>query len=196
MKANGNMKILIAVLIMGLGLNLSLQAQTYSLNQKPSYLLVDGTSNIHDWSLEAESYSGNLKAEFDEGTLEELGQLDFTVIAESLKSGKSGMDKNTYKALKTDDYKKISFKLKDVKSIEKAGTDSYKLSTTGTLELAGVKKDINLNFTLNTKGNEIILKGSHKLNMTDYNIEPPTAMFGTISTGESVTIKFETHFIK
>ncbi|AVR47384.1 YceI family protein [Christiangramia fulva] len=196
MKANGNLKFLLIVLLLGFGTNLSLKAQSYTLNQKPSYVLVDGTSNIHDWSLEAESFSGNLKAEFDEGKLEELEQLNFTVMAESLKSGKSGMDKNTYNALKTNSYKKISFQLKDVKSIEASGTDSYKVNTTGTLELAGVKKEINLTFNLMVKGNEIILKGNYKLNMTDYNIEPPTAMFGTISTGENVTIKFETHFIK
>ena len=32
--------------------------------------------------------------------------------------------------------------------------------------------------------------------MTDYKVEAPTAMFGTIKTGETVVVKFESHFNK
>jgi hypothetical protein len=33
--------------------------------------------------------------------------------------------------------------------------------------------------------------GAYKLNMTEYEMEPPTAMFGQIVTGEEVEIKFD-----
>jgi polyisoprenoid-binding protein YceI len=111
-------------------------------------------------------------------------------------SGKSGMDKNTYKALNTDKYKNITYTLNKVNGIEKLSGNDYKVKTTGSLMIAGVKKDINLNFNLNCNSDQLVLKGQYKLNMTDFKIDPPTAMFGTIKTGEEVLIKFETHFNK
>lgn len=183
---------LAAILLISLGVN----AQSYKLNNKASSLMIEGTSNIHDWTLEAESTSGVLTAEFDEGKLEEIENLEFTVVANSLRSGKSGMDKNTYKALNTDKYREITFKLKNVQSIDKKSNDTYKVKATGSLEISGTKKDVNLNFDLKSNNNQIILTGEHKLTMTDYGVDAPTAMFGTITTGEDVVIKFESHFNK
>jgi hypothetical protein len=34
-------------------------------------------------------------------------------------------------------------------------------------------------------------KGAYKLNMKDYDMTPPSAMFGQIVTGEEVEIRFE-----
>ena len=192
MKPYSNLWILTVVLLLGLGVN----AQSYKLNNEASSLIIEGTSNIHDWTIEAENTSGILVTEFDENKLEEIEKLEFKVVSESLMSGKSGMDKNTYKALNTDKYKEISFRLKDVQSISKSSSDTYKVKASGTLEISGKQKNINLNFDLKSKNNQIILSGEHKLNMTDYGIEAPTAMFGTIKTGEEVLIKFESHFKK
>lgn len=196
MKTYAKLKFVIAALVFGFGINFYTHAQTYKLNNKVSSLIVDGTSNIHDWDLKAENCGGILTTEMDEGSLEEIKNLEFSVRAESLNSGKSAMDKNTYKALKTDKYDKINFQLEKVNSLEKASANTYQAKTTGTLEIAGVKKKINLNFDISLKSSEIILKGEHSINMTDYGVEPPTAMFGTITTGETVKIKFESHFNK
>ncbi|CAM4157991.1 YceI family protein [Gillisia hiemivivida] len=192
MKAYSTLIMLSAVLLFSFGVN----AQSYNLNNKTSSLLIDGTSNIHDWTIEAENTGGLLSVGFDEGELEEIEKLEFTAVAESLVSGKSGMDKNTYKALNTDKYKNITYTLNKVNGIEKLSGNDYKVKTTGSLMIAGVKKDINLNFNLNCNSDQLVLKGQYKLNMTDFKIDPPTAMFGTIKTGEEVLIKFETHFNK
>lgn len=192
MKAHSKLIMLIAVLLFSFGVN----AQSYKLNNKASNVLIDGTSNIHDWTIKAENTGGTLIVEFDEGKLEEVEKLEFTVVAESLVSGKSGMDKNTYKALNTDKYKNITYQLKKVNGIEKLSGNDYKVKTTGSLMIAGVKKDINLNFNLDCSSDQLVLKGQYKLNMTDYGIEAPTAMFGTIKTGAEVLVKFETHFNK
>jgi polyisoprenoid-binding protein YceI len=192
MKAYSNLIMLTAVLLFSFGVN----AQSYKLNNKTSSLLIDGTSNIHDWTIEAENTGGLLSVGFDEGELEEIEKLEFTAVAESLVSGKSGMDKNTYKALNTDKYKNITFTLNKVNAIEKLSGNDYKVKTTGSLMIAGVKKDVSLNFNLNCNSDQLVLTGQYKLNMTDFKIDPPTAMFGTIKTGEEVLIKFETHFNK
>ncbi len=171
-------------------------AQSYKLDNKASSVLVDGTSNIHDWTINAENIGGVLTVNFDDGKLKEIEKLEFTVVAESLMSGKSAMDKNTYKALNTDKYKNITYTLEKVNSIEKVSGNNYKVKTTGCLTIAGVKNNINLNFDLNSNSSHLLLTGQYKINMTDYGVEAPTAMFGTIKTGENVVVKFESHFNK
>ena len=192
MKPYKTFRMFIAVLLLSSGVN----AQSYRLNNEASSLFIEGTSNIHDWTIEAKNTSGILTAEFEEAKLEEIDKLEFTVIVESLMSGKSGMDKNTYKALNNDKYKEITYKLKRVENIEKVSANTYKVKTIGSLMIAGGKQDIPLNFNLKTGANKLELEGEYKLNMTDYGVEAPTAMFGTITTGEDVIIKFETQFNK
>lgn len=171
-------------------------AQSYSVNSGASDLKVEGTSNIHDWELSAKELQGTLKVEMEDGQLVKINQLDFTVVAESLKSGKGGMDKNTYKALKTDDNKEITYKLEKVNSIECTSGSSCKVTTSGYLTIAGTKKPVDLNFDAKVSADKIVLSGSKKINMTHYKIDPPKAMFGTITTGEEVTVKFQTVFSK
>lgn len=172
------------------------QAQTYQLNNAASTLEIDGTSNIHDWQITAENQQGTLLADFEDGKLTKIKQLDFYVIAESLKSGKSGMDKNTYKALNTSKHKQIVFKLTKVNSINSSGSNSYKVATTGSLMIAGSTKPIDITFDIKVDGSKITLSGSKTLKMTDFGVDPPKAMFGTITTGDAVDIKFESNFTK
>ena len=45
-------------------------------------------------------------------------------------------------------------------------------------------------------GNKVTLTGATKLKMTDYKIDPPKALMGTITTGDEITIKFNTVLTK
>lgn len=165
-----------------------MEAQEFTLNNEASQLIVYGASNLHDWDVKAEKQSGNLViGQTDKLT---ISALKVVVIAESLKSGKGGMDKNTYKALNTDKYKSISFELKDVKSISESGNGTYNISSTGDLTIAGVTKRIGLDFILELKSNQAILKGKTSLKMTTYGVTPPKALLGTITTGDEITIEF------
>ena len=171
-------------------------AQTYKLQQASSVLTVDGTSNIHDWQITANNLQGKLIAEFENGKLAKIQQLDFTVQAESLKSGKSSMDKNTYKALNTDKYPQITFKLTKVKSITSSTENSNKVVAIGNLTIAGKTKPIEITFDLKIGSSEITLSGRKTIKMTDFGVDPPTAIFGTITTGDALDIKFESNFTK
>ncbi|WP_310993779.1 YceI family protein [Aequorivita marina] len=170
-------------------------AQTYHLDNETSSLKIDGTSNLHDWQIVAENQQGTLVADFEDGKLSEIKQLDFTVTAESLKSGKSAMDKNTYKALDTKEYKQIVFKLNDVNSINCAA-NSCKVSATGDLTIAGTTKPINITFTMEIGASKISLTGTKNIKMTDFNVDPPKALFGTITTGDAIDVIFQSSFKK
>ncbi len=168
-------------------------SQEFSLNNNASTLKVLGTSSLHDWHITAETQSG--KIVFKDINTCDIEKCDFTVVAESLKSGKGSMDKNTYKALKTDDYKTIDFQLTEIKNVTKKENGTYAVQSVGYLTITGVKKQITLNFTININGEKVTLTGEKKIKMTNFNISPPKALFGTITTGDDLTIEFSTTFI-
>src|SRR5512142_3235982 len=71
-------------------------------------LVIEGTSNIHDWDMKSDK--GSCSSIFDitkTGTINGVSYINFNVPAESLKSEHKGMDKNTYKALNTEKYPSI-----------------------------------------------------------------------------------------
>ena len=101
------------------------------------------------------------------------------------------MDKKTYEALKSKDFPEIVFILNN-NTISSANGTSFTLNASGDLTIAGVTKHVE--FPVEGKfvsTNEMSFTGSYKLNMVEYNMEPPSAMFGQIVTGEEVTINFE-----
>ncbi|WP_372753191.1 YceI family protein [Mariniflexile sp.] len=170
----------------------TVNAQEFSLINGESTLTVLGTSSIHDWEVTAEKQSG--KISFKDINAGQIDKCTIEIVAESLKSGKSSMDKNTYKALNTSSHKTINFQLAEVKKVTSKGDGVYAVNTTGDLTISGTKKRIPLDFTLTVKDSKVKLVGEKKIKMTDFKVEPPKAMFGTITTGDDLTIKFSTQF--
>lgn len=179
-------KILVAFLLVS-GV---LVAQESKVNIKESKLTILGTSNVHDWHVNAEVMSGKAVFVSEGNTLKEVKSLNFVLGSEGLKSGKSGMDKNTYKALKTGTYKNIEFKLINVTKVTKKSEGVFTVETQGNLTICGVTKKVNQVFTVKVNGEKYVLSGKQTIDMTTYNVEPPTALMGTIKTGKEVTADF------
>lgn len=196
MKTLKNFKLVLGSLIMMFVSTQTTVAQTYNLNSTASNLKIEGTSNVHDWEIEAKDQQGKLVAELNDGQLVKISQLEFVAKAEGLKSGKSGMDKNTYKALKTDKHKDVTYKMNKVNNIDCTTSGNCKVTTSGILTIAGTSKPVDMTFDAKISGDKIILTGNKNLKMTEFKVDPPTAMFGTITTGDEVNIKFQSTFSK
>ncbi|WP_142786283.1 YceI family protein [Changchengzhania lutea] len=167
-------------------------AQQFSLDNKESSLIVLGTSNLHDWHITAETHKGLIQ--FNDIKACGIEKLKIAVVVESLKSGKKSMDKNTYKALHSDRFGKITYELTDIKDVTNKSDGKFHITSLGNLTIMDVTKPISLDLSVDIIKNKIVVSGTKKINMTDFNVKPPTALFGTITTGEDVTIKFTTIF--
>ena len=168
------------------------QAQKLTLDNETSFLQVLGTSSLHDWHVQAEKQSGNLV--LSDADKLAISSLTFSVESESLKSGKSAMDKKTFEALNTNKFKTIEFTLTEVLSINKKTDKRFDISASGNLVINGVKKPITLKFSIEKNDKVYILEGSHKLLMTTFGIAPPKALLGTIKTGDEIEVKFKSIF--
>ena len=151
-------------------------------------VIVKGTSTMHDWEMTSASTKGFIKAEIEGSKVNSVSEVSFSITAETLKSGKSGMDKNAYKAIKTESHKEITFTSKSV------SIDGDKISAKGTLKIAGTSKQATITGKYVVNGGTVSIKGSTSFKMTSYNVEPPTAMFGSIKTGDEIEISFDVNF--
>jgi hypothetical protein len=76
--------------------------------EKGSKITVAGTSTMHDWTMVSEDIQVQASIN-DQAAIETL---KLVVPVTTLKSHKSGMDDNAYKALKSDKNPQITFNLK------------------------------------------------------------------------------------
>ena len=169
----------------------TLVAQDAKVVLAESKLKVLGTSNLHDWEIDAKAMSGKATMAIEAGDLKSIKNLDFAVEVEQLKSGKSGMDNNTFKALNSKTYKTINYKLVSVTKITEISAGNFTVETQGDLTISGVTKRINQTFTVKIIGKKAVFSGKTKIDMTVYGVKPPTALMGTIKTGKDVTVDFK-----
>ncbi|HMR55815.1 MAG TPA: YceI family protein [Cyclobacteriaceae bacterium] len=159
--------------------------QNYKVTGTPA-ITIAGTSTMHDWTMTSKQVTAQAQLETDaSGQLIKVNSLLVTIPAESLKSGKGAMDKNAYNALKTDKNKDIRFQFTS------ATINGANIVAQGTLAIAGSSKPTELTVTGKSVANGIRFEGSKKLKMTEYNVEPPSFMFGSVKTGDEITITFD-----
>ncbi|MBI2283389.1 MAG: YceI family protein [Bacteroidetes bacterium] len=181
------------VLTLGVSLLLFIGAfaQVKYSNKNAASLVVSGTSTLHDW--EMKSAQGNCEATITlnaAGALTALNGLSFSTNALVLKSGKSAMDKNAYKALKTDKSPNITYTAA-TSTVSGSGTD-YLVKTNGKLTIAGATLDAEITATCKVHPDKTVtVTGSKKISMKDFGMVPPSFMMGTIKTGNDVILKFD-----
>ena len=166
----------------------------YSIDRKN--IRIKGTSNLHDWEMMVEKVKGIMDADVKDNKIVSINSLTLTIDANSITSGKSIMDNKTYKALKSDLYPDIQFTLSEILEI-KTSDKGQLIRARGILSVAGIKKNIPVKVTgsLSDDGS-MSFTGNKSLKMSDFKIEPPTAIFGTLKTGDLVNIEFDVLFKK
>jgi polyisoprenoid-binding protein YceI len=110
-----------------------------------------------------------------------------------LESGKSDINKKTYDALKAEQHPKIKYTLTNVRNLKREN-GQWIVIADGKLKIAGTEKTVTLTATV-SRDNGYRFTGKTSIKMTTYNIDPPTAMWGTIKAYDPVTVHYNVLFV-
>lgn len=156
-----------------------------------------GTSTLHDWEMIAKQGNSNASLALTGDKLTGISNLSFVLPAKGLKSEHTMMDNNTYKALDVDKNPNISFVLSS-STVTPVDATTYSIKAIGKLTIAGFTRETDLVATgkFNPADKSITVTGSKKFKMTDYKVKPPTVMFGSIKTGDDITVSYNLKLVK
>lgn len=169
-------------------------------DSKPgTQLKMDGTSSIHDWSVQSAIVAGTM--ELDSGfwanpTAAKPGKVNAKVITSipvrTLKSGTKAMDDRMYDAMKQTQFPKIEYRLTELtlKETPKSATGPFNFESTGELAVAGVTNKVSFPVTMTRADKALKVNGSTAVKMTSFGITPPGLILG-IKTGDEVKITFD-----
>ena len=190
--------------VVGIGLFAALAvfaADNVRFESRPgSKVKVDGTSTVHDWTVESQLLKGTMEVPADfasnpaaaaKGT-----KVEVTIPVRSLKSGKTAMNNIMWEAMKMKDHPNIVYKLIELTPKAGAQGTSAQFDAKGTLTVAGVTRTNTMPVTIEKTGdNKAKATGTTTVKMTDFGIKPPapTVGLGFIKTGDDVKIAFEWH---
>ncbi|CAA9201493.1 YceI family protein [Flavobacterium bizetiae] len=175
--------ILLTVLFTTLSLCANAQ-KNYTVNTKSTFE-VAGTSTVHDWVMRSTEGTGTANLTVKDSKLAGLNSLTITLLAESLKSSKTSMDKVAYEALNTETNQTIEYVLK---SAEKINETTWNL--TGIYTIAGVSKEYNTQVRVTADNGTFTIQGSNQITFGDFEMTPPKAALGVVKTGKDLTVIF------
>lgn len=154
-----------------------------------SALWVTGTSSLHDWRCDAGQVTGWLELDGTE-TVSDISSAEITA-ATSLECKNGTMDRKTRGALKADDHPAIRFAMTSAEMLS-SSEDRFEARVTGELTIAGEARSVATNVAgMRTDEGGVHVTGELPVTMTDFGVDPPRAMLGTLKTGDDVTVHFE-----
>lgn len=156
-----------------------------------SRVWVEGTSNKSDWSVKATELTGFVVLQLRQDELE-VSSGSFTVPAKKIESEQGViMDRLMHGALEANEHPTIVYQL-DSATVTAAAEGAFTLGTTGQVTIAGVSRPVREPVRAERLADGTLrFTGSHAVLMRDHGMTPPTAMFGTLRTGNRVVVHFE-----
>ncbi|HKI45221.1 MAG TPA: YceI family protein [Balneolales bacterium] len=189
---------LLITLFLGVGITLaqSNDSSHYSILADSSSFTVNGNSTLHHWSAKAGPVDGYFvlpDAIWSNSSSSDVsfseGQVD--VKSKSIDSGEGGMNKKIYGAIDVKKYPDIQYSLENAKVTserDSSGIALLQLQTSGKLTIHGVTNEVTIPVKAAVSGSKIVFTGAKDLKMTDFKINPPTALFGTIKADDAITV--------
>lgn len=171
------------------------QGQVLEASKADSKIVISGTSTIHDWDMNLTDFRSNFRlVPGDNNEVTEISDVVFSCRVKNLDSENSLMNKKTYEALRADESPEIKFVGSSVTGLVSEG-ENISGTAKGKLTIAGVTNEVSFPFTGTYKDGKLTIDGSAATTLHSFNIDPPTAMLGSLKTGDNIKISFNLNYI-
>lgn len=182
--------LLAGLLLFGFSSTASLSQPLVTLSND-SELWIEGTSSVNSFTCIAGRVSG--EGSFVENRAGRIAEAVVSVPVEAFDCGKSRMNRDFTEALRADSHPWIEFRLEKVElSSRDAESGADNVRVTGRLLIAGSEQTVAID-VLGQLGTDSTYRatGSLPLLMSDFGIQPPTALFGLIRAHDPITVHFD-----
>ena len=153
----------------------------------------DGTSTVRNWSCKAPRIDAAIDADAGAPAAVLAGEkavksvtLTFPVAQLDCENGT--MNGHMLKALNSDRHQVIRFTLTNYELARAAAVTG---TLQGTLLLNGQTRPISFPAQFAQADGSLRVTGRYALKMTDWGVEPPKLMMGTLKVGETITVNFD-----
>ena len=173
------------------------RAQSWKVIPSQSFVRIQGTSTVNTFECVAGLVLGSGQISINESNSNAIpwktkvkGNLKTPVA--SFDCGKWRMTSELQQAMKAGEYPLIIFTIEEASILPVPEDDRFNIQVDGTLSIAGVNRAVSFNGSSKLMGNNSYrLNGKQTLLMTDYKIDPPSAILGLIKANDKIMINFE-----
>lgn len=153
---------------------------------------VEGTSNFRDWKSAINSIACTGSLQSIGNTLESVKNVEIKILVSSIKGTEGeSMDRKTYEAFRYHQHPFIIYRFSFAK-VKIDTKNNVLIEPLGDLTMGGVKRQVP--FIAKGKvlpNGDLSLHVVKKLNLNDFDIDPPTALMGAVRVGNEVVLNFE-----
>lgn len=168
-------------------------AVTYRFHDD-SEMTVFGSSNVRDWTMDVLAIGGQVTVEpAGANGLPAVERVFVEVPVDSILSGRDSQNEKAHKALQRNAQPVIYFRSEAVTLSPRAGAASgFDVVAQGELILANERRDVELRAEGTRQDDGTLrLTGEHAMQMTDFDIDPPTALLGALRVSDDIRIAFD-----
>lgn len=160
-----------------------------SIILESSKLRINGTSNVNDFECiyedEIETDTLTHSIQIQDTSIAVQGD-DISLRVNSFNCGKRGINRDFRKTMKSDVYPNIDIELLSIVSPYGIPTLANVATTLG-----GVTKEYTIElYDYQIENGVAIVSGTNRINMSDFGINPPTALFGLVKVRDEIEIEF------
>jgi len=163
-------------------------------------LIIDGDANVVNWdasvrTIEADFVMRDFNDDLTNLTPDHFVHMELVMPVADIEGDPGDLTEDLHEYLQKEEHPNITFVLDSIDDIQ-VNENSADITASGTITAAGVEHPVTLQVVAELDENSITFSGDKALLMTDFNIEPPTALLGVVRARDEMTIIYSVSFSK